>query len=309
MPVTLSGQQVRDDTLTDVDVAAANKDGQPGTACLRTLGTGAQQACAGNDARLSDARAPTGTASGQLGDSYPSPTVRGLRETGGPTLLTLGAVIDGQFLKRTGSTLVGATPAGGSNPSWWGVLYSTGNDCDPLEDLREATMGAIAGPTPTGITTSIARCRLFRPPQTMAVVRVRLFGVGATTNLYKFAIYPRGTGAARLWESGTVTSAANTWLNITVAFSVTGGTEYWFCVTAATTGTTAGFRSMPAPLASNFWGADAAPLGGRGLSLPVFAQFAVTSGAFPATLPAVAAAAYAAGTTGSVPFAWLDSVA
>lgn len=45
--------------VTDTKVAAANKDGAAGTASMRTLGTGATQACAGNDSRLSDARTPT----------------------------------------------------------------------------------------------------------------------------------------------------------------------------------------------------------------------------------------------------------
>lgn len=45
-------------SITDTHVAAANKDGVAGTASMRTLGTGAQQACGGTDARLSDARTP-----------------------------------------------------------------------------------------------------------------------------------------------------------------------------------------------------------------------------------------------------------
>ena len=45
--------------VTDAKVATANKDGASGTPSMRTLGTGAAQACAGNDARLSDARTPT----------------------------------------------------------------------------------------------------------------------------------------------------------------------------------------------------------------------------------------------------------
>jgi hypothetical protein len=50
-------------------------------------------------------------ASGDLGGSWPSPTVtqaRGLRETAGPTTLTMGAVADGQVLTRVGTTIVGA---------------------------------------------------------------------------------------------------------------------------------------------------------------------------------------------------------
>lgn len=46
-------------TITDAHIATANKDGAAGTLSLRTLGTTATSACAGNDARLSDARAPT----------------------------------------------------------------------------------------------------------------------------------------------------------------------------------------------------------------------------------------------------------
>src|SRR5205085_11350667 len=39
-------------TITDANVAAANKDGAAGTASMRTLGTGSAQAAAGNDTRF-----------------------------------------------------------------------------------------------------------------------------------------------------------------------------------------------------------------------------------------------------------------
>lgn len=41
-------QDIKDGTLTDVDVATANKDGTAATPSLRTLGTGAAQAAAGD---------------------------------------------------------------------------------------------------------------------------------------------------------------------------------------------------------------------------------------------------------------------
>lgn len=54
-----AGVKLATGTVTDVNVAAANKDGVAGTPSLRTLGTGAQQATSGTDARLSDTRTPT----------------------------------------------------------------------------------------------------------------------------------------------------------------------------------------------------------------------------------------------------------
>lgn len=54
--------------ITDAHVAAANKDGVVGTPSLRTLGTGSQQAAAGNDGRLSDTRVPAAAQAGTAWD-------------------------------------------------------------------------------------------------------------------------------------------------------------------------------------------------------------------------------------------------
>jgi len=64
--------------------------------CSRTpYGNQANTICQGNDSRLSDSRAPTGTASGDLADTYPSPTVakasKSFALTGGIAPASIGA--------------------------------------------------------------------------------------------------------------------------------------------------------------------------------------------------------------------------
>lgn len=48
----ITAELIKDGDLTDADMATANKDGTAGTASMRTLGTGSQQACGGADERL-----------------------------------------------------------------------------------------------------------------------------------------------------------------------------------------------------------------------------------------------------------------
>lgn len=202
--------------------------------------------------------------------------------------------------------------AGGS-PAWHGVLHATLADADPAriaEGLFRNDATTLAAPTPTNQTASIARCQKFNNPASITVNAVRIWCTAAVNNVYAFAIYPVGTGTSRTWTSGNVPSCtANTWQKITASLPLSLGTgDFWWCQSVNTTGTTAAYRTLTAPIHSGVFGADVAPLGARtGLRIPSYMQFAVTAGALPTTLPTVAAAAFAGGTTGTLATAFLDN--
>lgn len=67
---------------------------------------------------------------GQLGGTADLPDVRGIRETGGPTLLTLGVVPDGCLFKRSGSTVIGVSVS-----SVIGIQEPLGHDITALPSV------------------------------------------------------------------------------------------------------------------------------------------------------------------------------
>jgi hypothetical protein len=80
------------------------------------------------------------TVGGQIGGTASVPTVLGIRETGGPTLLTFGAVPDGKVLGRSGNTIVGVN--GGHILQNAGVSLTTRNNINFTGAVQATDDGA-----------------------------------------------------------------------------------------------------------------------------------------------------------------------
>lgn len=197
-------------------------------------------------------------------------------------------------------------------PSYYGIVAGGYGDGNPSTLLSMVQNNGIVSATPTNITASIARCCFFKLPFDLLVNKIRFYGVGATTTIFRTAIYRYSTGA-RLTNELAFTTAANTWGSVgdNLNVQLSADTLYYMACSVNTTGTTAGPVCFGPTIAATTGVIATAPQ-----SLPVNLdvdngyiysynfQFAVTAGALPATAPALAA--LAAG-TGGVPAFWLDS--
>ena len=219
----------------------------------------------------------------------------------------------GQSLMFTDDAGWFPVPSGGPQTRpWFGVAAGCFRDGDPgyLIDMVQKDVNIAA--TPTNITTSIARCSSFMLPFDLTFNRIRAYGVGATTNVYRVAIY-RYSDLARLTAELAFTTVAATWVNIGSALNVTLSKDvvYFVACSVNATGTTAGLSCFGDTVAATTGQIATAPnslpgslaLSGGKLSSYNF-QFAVTTGALPATAAAPAAQATWAG---GMPALWLDS--
>lgn len=206
------------------------------------------------------------------------------------------------------------TPAGGgASPAWKGVIAAAWGDGDPAPALRHMQAAGVVSPTPTNIAITVARVSYFQLDTALTVNKIRWYGVGATTNVYRCAIY-QNSNSARLTAELPFTTAAATWGSVSAsALALAADTLYFIAVSVNAIGTTAGVLSL-GPTVAATTGMMTLPTNRPG-SLDIdaaspkvspygWAQFPVTAGALPATAGTrVNMAAW----TGGMPALFLDS--
>lgn len=197
-------------------------------------------------------------------------------------------------------------------PSAWSTkVICVGDITEPARNVFDMQRAGNVAATPTNIGTTVARCMLFVPESDITVNRIRWYGVGATTSVYRVAIY-RYSDLARLTSELAITTVANAWGSVDAsALALTGGVVYFAAVAVNATGTTAGMAAIGGTVAATTGQIQTAPASLPGNLDPAQGylhnyafQFAVTAGALPN--PAATLAAQAAW-TGGFPALFLDN--
>jgi hypothetical protein len=148
----VTSAKILDGTIVHGDVATANKDGTAATPSMRTLGTGATQACAGNDSRVTGAAAaaqPAWTAPSLLNSWV---NYSAAYSAAGYFKDTLGIVhIRGLVKSGTSGTAVMFTLPVGYRPEYQSIFPASMNP-DVFSEIQITTGGNVFA-NPTGSTT------------------------------------------------------------------------------------------------------------------------------------------------------------
>ncbi len=146
---------------------------------------------------------------GQLGGTYASATVLGIRETGGPTLLTFGAIVDGEFLKRVGTTVVSAAASTGANPLGTYIVNTATNAPANAQILGALATGIVKNTTTTGVLSIAVAGTDYENPLTFAGgsgLTRSTNAISVTTNGITNAMIRQGVARSVIGVTGNATA-------------------------------------------------------------------------------------------------------